>query len=126
MQVDVRNKIRTLKLSLVVLLETMVKQASYNYIANSILPACWKEVSNLEDGSTTARIWMMWDPQVVHATISSQNPQCMHCDIKYGTVDFLLSMCYGYNNYMQHRDLWKSVIHRSKNSGLPWIVAGDF
>lgn len=27
---------------------------------------------------------------------------------------------------MQRRDLWKSNIDESKDSGLPWIVAGDF
>lgn len=125
MQADVRNKIRILKLSLVVLVETKVKQASYTYIANSILPNGWKESSNMEAGST-ARKWLMWDPRVVQVTVASWNPQYMHCNVKYGTVAFLLSVCYGYNNYMQRRDLWKSIIDRSKDSGLLWIVAGDF
>lgn len=107
------------------LVETKVKQASYTYIANSILPNGWKESSTMEDGST-ARIWMMWDPRLVQVTIASRNPQYMHCDVKYGTMAFLLSVCYGYNNYIQRRDLWTSITDRSKNSGLPRIVVGDF
>lgn len=56
---------------------------------------------------------------MIHVSCSSRDAQCIHCDVKYGNVDFLLPVCYGFNNYMQRRDLWRSSV-------LPWIVSGDF
>ena len=48
MQLEVRQKIQTSKASLVVLLETKVKQSSYHCMKNSILPVGWLESSNLD------------------------------------------------------------------------------
>lgn len=104
MQSDIRNKIFNLKLALVVLVETKVKQSSYNYIANSVMPNGWRETSNIED-NYSVRIWMMWDPRLVHVTVSFRDAQIMHCKVKYENVDFLYLVCYGFNIYLQRRDL---------------------
>ncbi|XXG79979.1 hypothetical protein AAC387_Pa09g0941 [Persea americana] len=125
MQAAVRHHIRHLKLALVILLETKVKHSSYNYIVNSVVPSGWRESSNIATGST-ARIWVLWDPRLVHVTVNASTNQCMHCEVIYGTKHFFLIACYGSNDYMQRRELWKTIRDLSLPSGLPWIVAGHF
>lgn len=93
-----------MKLALVVLLETKVKQNSYNAIANSIVPNGWQENCNI-DGGSAARIWVMWHPRLVRVNLNARTAQCMHCDVKYGTEYFLFSACYGFNNYIHMREL---------------------
>ena len=114
-----------MKLALVVLLETKVKQSCYHYIANSIMPNGWRETSNIEDDSST-RTWTLWDPRMVHVMLSIRTIQNMICMLKSGNVEFFFSACYRFNSYMQRRVLWKSIIEQSKYSGLPWIAVGDF
>lgn len=125
MQAEIRTKIQKMKLDLVILLETRVKQTSYHSVSSSVVPNGWMESSNMNDGSS-ARIWILWNPRVTQVTISSKSAQCMHCEIKYGDLVFFLSACYGFNNYIQRKDLWNTIIQNSKSIKIPWIVAGDF
>ena len=62
MQPEIRRKIQKLKLDFVILLETRVKQASFQYVASSIVPNGWMESSNLNEGSS-AHIWVLWNPR---------------------------------------------------------------
>ena len=105
MQAAVRHHIRHLKLALVILLETKVKLSSYNSIVTSVVPAGWRECSNIAQGST-ARIWVMWDPRLLHVTVNASTTQCLHCEVLYGTEHFFFTACYEFNDYMQRRELW--------------------
>lgn len=81
-----------------------MKSSSLNSVANLILPNGWVEKSNGAD-SSSARIWFLWNPRVVYVQVLHKNAQFMHCDVKYKNAMFELTACYGYNNYMQRRDL---------------------
>ena len=50
----------------------------------------------------------------------------MHCKVQYRNVVFFLSACYGFNSYIERKDLWNTIIQISKSITTPWIVAGDF
>ena len=78
-------------------------------IKNSILPNGWLEFSNI-DVFSTARIWILWNPKVVSVQNLNTDAQVIHGDINYDSSVFHLSACYGFNNYIQRRDLWKSIV----------------
>ena len=125
MQAAIRYQIRHLKLAMIIMLESKVKHSSYTFIVNSVVPHGWKESSNIATGSS-ARIWVMWDPRLIHVAVKASTTQCMHCEVMYGNEHFFFTACYGFNDYMHRRDLWQTIRGLSSSCGLPWIVAGDF
>lgn len=123
MQVEVRHKILSVKESLVALLETKIKPASYHCVKNAILPAGWLEVSNADICSST-RIWLLWNPRFVPIQVLDVEAQLINCDVKFDYVKLYFSACYGYNSYIQCRELWQSLISKNQSS-WPWMVAGE-
>eukprot|EP00268_Persea_americana_P005851 TRINITY_DN12021_c0_g3_i1.p1 TRINITY_DN12021_c0_g3~~TRINITY_DN12021_c0_g3_i1.p1 ORF type:complete len:434 (+),score=46.51 TRINITY_DN12021_c0_g3_i1:1707-3008(+) len=116
MQLEIRQKILSVKASLVALMETKLKPASFHCIKNYILPSRWLEVSNV-DVCSSIRKWLLWNPRVVtlHVLVEAQ---LIHCDIKFGAVQLYFSACYGMNNYIHRRDLWRIQLYLR--------LAGDF
>ena len=99
MQAAIRYQIRHLKLAMIIMLESKVKHSSYTFIVNSVLPHGWNESSNIATGSS-ARIWVMWDPRLIHVDVKASTTQCMHCEVMYGNEHFFFTACYGFNDYM--------------------------
>lgn len=124
MQLEVRQKIQTVNASLVALLETRIKPASFYYIKNYLLPNGWLETSNV-DICSSSRIWLLWNPRKVHLQVLNMESQVIHCDVKFGNFQFFFSACYGSNNYIQRRELWLSLVSNARTS-QSWVIAGDF
>lgn len=89
MQAEIRDKIRSLNLHIVGLLETRVQSSSHN---NSILPSGWADYSN-HDICSNARTWILWNLGLVKLSILEVGIQFVHCEISIYNFLFYL-LCY--------------------------------
>ena len=69
---------------------------------------------------------VVMEPSGCHSLhVLSMEVQLIHSAIRFGTVQFYFSACYGMNNYIHIRDLWQSIVTKATSS-LPWVLAGNF
>lgn len=124
MQMEVKQKIQSVQASLVALLETRIKPASFYCIKNFLLRNGWLETTNV-DTCSSSWIWLLWNPRSVHLQVLHMEPQNIHCAVQFSNFQFYFSACYGHNNYIQRRELWQSLVLKATTS-QPWVLAGDF
>ena len=62
MHLEIQNKIQFLKLHIVGLLETRVRDSSLSYIRSSAMLLGWLDHCNLQY-CASSRIWLMWNPK---------------------------------------------------------------
>ncbi|KAL0453996.1 UNVERIFIED_CONTAM: hypothetical protein Slati_1377700 [Sesamum latifolium] len=75
------------------------------------------------------RIWLAWDASEAMVDVLFVHAQCIHCRILNlrSRVDSLVTVAYGLNDAISHRELWSQLVAAMENVGdEPWIVLGDF
>ena len=101
-QKEVVNRIRNMKIQLVGLLETRVKEYNSQSIISKYFQG-WKWAHNYST-AYNGRIWVLWKEQVEVETIAS-NAQSITCRVKMESNHFCLSFIYGFNDGMARRSL---------------------
>ncbi|KAK1262357.1 hypothetical protein QJS04_geneDACA008687 [Acorus gramineus] len=90
-----------------------------------------RDFSLLTNNSPTSagRIWVLWDPEVVHIRPVISNDQFLHCEVTSNVqpMKWLISIVYASNSATQRALLWTDLADLSTLcQSSPWIVSGDF
>ena len=117
-------RIRSLKIQIVCLLETRVKENNSQVIIARHFQG-WKWLHNYSS-AYNGRIWILWNDQQ-QVNLVDTSAQSITGKVVEGSKQFYLTVTYGFNDGIARRDLW------SKLEGLqgicsqsPWVIAGDF
>ena len=117
-------RIRQLKIQLVCLLETRVKENKSQQIIDRYFHG-WNWINNYSS-AYNGRIWLLWEDQIQVSQIDS-TAQCITCSVTMEPSQFYLTVVYGYNEGTTRRRLWSKLswLHGSLSQS-PWMLAGDF
>ena len=119
------DRIRNLKINVVCLLETRVKEHNMKAIHNRHFQG-WSMAHNYTNNACNGRIWVLWRGPV-QVDIVDTMEQCISCGVTFGMQKFYLSAVYGFNEGIDRRQLWSHLISlKGSFSQHPWLVAGDF
>lgn len=126
-QKEIVKMTRRLKLSILCLVETHVKQENALRIKQFMLPR-WDWVSNY-CSHWSGRIWICWDPSVFSLHLLSIHEQVITCKIDdlNGKGPWCFSVAYGANAGVDRRRMFQELIFaKSLVGSFPWLIAGDF
>ncbi|XP_077237123.1 uncharacterized protein LOC143878767 [Tasmannia lanceolata] len=123
---EVRNLIQKNNLPLISILETHVSQINMQRYIDEIC-GTWNSYGNYLS-SDRGRIWLLWNPQMIHLNILLESDQFLHCEVRYlqTQINFNLTCIYARNKVIDRRVLWNQLHSISLNIVLPWITTGDF
>ncbi|XP_020249299.1 uncharacterized protein LOC109826691 [Asparagus officinalis] len=123
----VKQHIHQYHISFVALLETKIKEGKLPEIVKRIA-ANWRWFSNA-NSTGTARILMLWDPNILDLQISGFSAQHITCKVcsTDGRLDCYISSIYGFNHMDMRKELWLDLhqIHQVIGNP-PWLLSGDF
>ncbi|XP_020272040.1 uncharacterized protein LOC109847208 [Asparagus officinalis] len=123
----VKQHIHQYHISFVALLETKIKEGKLPEIVKRIA-ANWRWFSNA-NSTCTARILMLWDPNILDLQISGFSAQHITCKVcsTDGRVDCYISSIYGFNHMEMRKELWLDLyqIHQVIGNSH-WLLSGDF
>ncbi|GAV70804.1 Exo_endo_phos domain-containing protein [Cephalotus follicularis] len=107
------------------MLESRVRQINFSATARSINNR-WKAVSN-HDHFILARIWVLWDPTLIHFETVDISKQVIHGKVTIYSSTFFVSFVYGLYKRSDRNILWRNLKHWATqfNQG-PWLILGDF
>ena len=114
-------------LDLLGIIETRVRNANYEVIANNVFRQ-WESFANY-DSHVLGRIWVGWNPNTLVVTKITESDQVIHCDVMHieSKLKLYLSIIYGLNDQSDRRRLWSNLINASSCfNARPWILMGDF
>ncbi|XP_020266617.1 uncharacterized protein LOC109842117 [Asparagus officinalis] len=120
--VTVKQFIHEYKLSLLALLETKVDEVKLQKIANKIVRN-WKWTSNV--GTTNnARIWILWDEDILSVQCIEKPEQYMTCDMKSkeGKLSCLVTIVYALNQMEGRKNLWEKLLIFKRRVNCPWLL----
>lgn len=115
------------KLDLICILETRVKERSFDRFKSKLF-ANWEMIHNYSH-SPNGRIWVAWNPKVMEFEVDLSSAQGIHGRVKLnGSNDtFSISAIYGSNSPLERKSLWEELRNRTRYYGdSPWVVLGDF
>ncbi|XP_020266944.1 uncharacterized protein LOC109842484 [Asparagus officinalis] len=126
-QLMIKQHLQLYHLPFISLLETKIKESNIKDAAKRIAKE-WDWLSNVNN-SEKARIFILWDPNILSIQQMSLSSQQITCKVNSidGRLSCIISSVYGYNNIQDRKSLWEelTLIHRSVGN-LPWIICGDF
>ncbi|XP_058784780.1 uncharacterized protein LOC131659636 [Vicia villosa] len=124
--IEVGAHLRYLHASIVVLLETRVKNKNSDSVRNK-LAKNWNYLDNYKDHDN-GRIWVLWNPQLWDIRSISSTDQVIHSEVYHqdGNFSHYLSAIYAHNQLSKRRELWDNIKDVSKGMKGPWIIIGDF
>ena len=96
------SRIRRLKVDLVCLLETKVKEHKMREIIDKWFPG-WKIFHNYTQ-AVNGRIWMLWNDNLQASLIAITDQSITSC-VKYDSSTFFFSAIYGCNERVDRRRL---------------------
>ncbi|KAH0867071.1 hypothetical protein HID58_074093 [Brassica napus] len=114
------------KLSIGCLIETRVKEQSFQKVFDATFPG-WKFVHSYSN-HRLGRIWVCYSDEVGVRLVSS-SAQMITLWVKYkGSGDmFPCSFVYAFNHANERRELWREMEVIGRSAGqIPWIIQGDF
>ncbi|XP_077251955.1 uncharacterized protein LOC143891210 [Tasmannia lanceolata] len=87
----------------------------------------WLSVDNY-DYAKNGRIWIIWDPNLIHFQLQESSPQFIHGKVSFlqTNVFFLLTAVYAHNSGPSRRVLWQDIRLIASGHSENWIVIGDF
>lgn len=72
-------------------------------------------------------IWILWDDPSIQIQSICQKQQFIHClMVGLGTKPWCFTAVYGNPREQERKHLWEDLWEISKNTSLPWMLAGDF
>ena len=102
------SRIRELKVSMVCLLETRVKENNMMSIISRHFQG-WQFLHNYSNVVQNGRIWVLWNNTLQVELIDSME-QCIICSVSYGIQKFFFSAVYGCNEGIDRRRLWSHLV----------------
>lgn len=121
---ELRNIISKLNVSLVILLETRVKEHKAKPIIEQ-LPNDFEWNHNY-DYASNGRIWLLWKKSLMSIQIVKVMDQLIHATVTLTNgKSIMLSTIYGSNNAQTSSKCWHELINLGY-SGTPWILCGDW
>ncbi|XP_077253652.1 uncharacterized protein LOC143892704 [Tasmannia lanceolata] len=74
------------------------------------------------------RIWVLWNPHLVHVAIIIENDQFIHGEATalHSNNQFEFTVVYASNNAVERRILWDNMNNLATGIHRPWIALGDF
>ncbi|XP_026451813.1 uncharacterized protein LOC113352177 [Papaver somniferum] len=97
---------------------------------SSILPkvaALKKAAKNNDSRSCYGRIWVGWDPGVIHVNLIHSSPQAVFLDITTpSSINLAVTLVYGDNYYLTRNALWNSLISFAVTVNKALMVLGNF
>ena len=123
-QKEVVGRVRDLKINLVSLIETKVKENKINAIISKHFHG-WQVAHNYSKVAYNGRIWLLWNGlQVDLVDTMDQSITC--CEL-FGMQRFFLSVIYGCNKGAERRRFWSHLLTmKASIPNGPWLLAGDF
>ena len=123
-QKEVVSRIYKMKVEVVCLLETRVKEHKMQGIVDKWFPG-WSYLQNYSHAKN-ARIWMLWRDGVQVSNIAINDQSITNC-IQYNSHTFYFCAIYGCNESMDRKRLWEhlSYLH-SIILDSPWLLVGDY
>ncbi|KAK1266030.1 hypothetical protein QJS04_geneDACA002566 [Acorus gramineus] len=126
-QLEVKRFLDQRQPTIFALLETKVNSLNMELVKCSLR----RDFSLLTNNSPTSagRIWVLWDPEVVHIRPVISNDQFLHCEVTSNVqpMKWLISVVYASNSATQRALLWTDLADLSTLcQSSPWIVSGDF
>ena len=123
-QKEVVGRVRELKINLVCLIETRVKENKMNAIISRHFQG-WQMVHNYSEVAHNGRIWLLWNG--IQVDLVESMDQSITCGVLFGLQRFYLSVVYGSNEGIERRRLWSHLLAlKGSITQGPWIHAGDF
>ena len=107
-QKAVVSRIRELKVSLVCLLETRVKENNMMSIINIHFQS-WQVYHNYSNEACNGKIWFIWKG-TIQVDIVDVMDQCITCMVVQGDCKFYISAIYGWNERVNRRRLWAHLV----------------
>ncbi|XP_020262303.1 uncharacterized protein LOC109838257 [Asparagus officinalis] len=126
-QLLVKQHLVQYHISFIALLETKLKDGKLSGTARKIA-GTWEWISNV-NYTGTARIFLLWDPNVLDIQVSQSSSQHITCIVKSkdGRVDCIISSIYGFNHLEDRKNLWAELSSLQQSIGnSPWLLCGDF
>jgi exonuclease III len=104
-QKEVRKMVRKLRISILCLVETRVKQENFSKIVVSMLPG-WEVINNYS-AHILGRIWVCWDPGISSLKALDIHEQVITCQVDSVVTGspWALSVVYGATQGLDRRDL---------------------
>ena len=100
------DRVRSLKSSLVCLIETRVKENKKQPIVDKLFNG-WSMLNNYSS-AYNGRIWILWN-QLLHVDLLTSTDPCITCTISYDSKQMVISAVYGSNDGMDRRNLWNQL-----------------
>ncbi|XP_020266342.1 uncharacterized protein LOC109841815 [Asparagus officinalis] len=87
----------------------------------------WKWLSNIHMANK-ARIWILWDSDILSVQEVKTSDQYITCDVKSkdGKLSCLITAVYALNHSDGRKVLWEDLLSFKMNVDCPWLVGGDF
>ncbi|XP_077236579.1 uncharacterized protein LOC143878157 [Tasmannia lanceolata] len=87
----------------------------------------WNHLANY-NYSDRRRIWIIWNPNLVHVRIIQEAEQLMHCEVRFlqTNTSLLVTSVYALNRGIGRRNLWSQLSLIASHTTLPWTALGDF
>ncbi|GAV71772.1 LOW QUALITY PROTEIN: Exo_endo_phos domain-containing protein/DUF4283 domain-containing protein, partial [Cephalotus follicularis] len=123
---EVSHFILSNKISLLVLLETRLRESNVNHVVKSIRRQ-WNFCSN-HNASLPGRIVVVWDSAHIVFVPICVNEQALHGKVTLPNMqEFCVSFIYGLCDSRTRKQLWNDTIfYANRFKKTPWSMLGDF
>ena len=123
-QKEVVRRVKVLKINLLCLIETRVKENKMNAIISRHFQG-WNVAQNYSEVAYNGRIWLLWNG--IQVDLVDSMAQSITCCVSFGMQRFYFSVVYGCNEGTERRRLWSHLLTmKTSLSHGPWMLAGDF
>ncbi|KAI9108411.1 hypothetical protein K1719_020602 [Acacia pycnantha] len=117
---DIRFRYR---LDFVVILEPRISGIQENKVIRS-----WgfKHWCRMEAEGYSGGIWIVWEREDLSLDVLVKEDQFIHCRIRLGGVNMLLTAVHASPNEQKRRELWANLQELAASMAEPWLIPGDF
>ncbi|GKE76209.1 RNA-directed DNA polymerase, eukaryota, reverse transcriptase zinc-binding domain protein, partial [Tanacetum coccineum] len=127
-QKDAIAMIKDENLQVCAFIETHLKTNSIGKVGNRAF-STWNWCSNVHHSSTSCRILLGWNDNLIKTMVITMSRQSVLCCIEtiHTSIKFYCSIVYASNNSTERRSLWKELEgHKNFAGQHPWVIVGDF
>ncbi|KAI9093159.1 hypothetical protein K1719_027173 [Acacia pycnantha] len=71
-------------------------------------------------------IWLLWELDDLKVDVLKLDEQVIHCNLRKGDDELLLSAIYASPTEHRWRELWELLSGLAKDIVVPWLLVGDF
>lgn len=123
---EISSHLLNLQPSIVVLIETRVKEANAHKIRGK-LGLKGKYLDNYSHHGN-GRLWIFWDDSKLELRYVRSSCQLIHCSVHdvAGKFKFWLTTIYAHNQLDNRKKLWLELDDIYKNQQGPWCAVGDY